>query len=405
MFDGRRRHGCAVFYRWLSGTDVDRRREQLYTCVHEIGHTLNLQHCWHESLAGPARPDALSWMNNPRGWPAGLDEFWRAFGFGFDRGELAHLRHGFRDDVIMGGPAGARPLPERDPWPRAVDEAETGLRLRVIAPRELQYGLPMTVGLALSATRTQPQAVPSVLGPRSRSVDIVIRAPGGRESVFEPLLRHCRVDEPVFLRAGDLPVRDYAFVHYGKRGFAFAEPGMYQLRARCITPEGAVVLSEPAWTEVRAPVSQADRAAETLLYGDAQGRLMSLMGSSPALAEGDDQLREFSDRHPGHPAAVVARVVRGTSAARDFKTVGPSGEVVVAPRDAPTARALLEDVFDIESLRRVASRAADESAAADAVDTALAHTRARREVPPVVDAFIRSRRHEIKAQLLQVIRG
>jgi hypothetical protein len=413
MFDGIRRNGCAIFYRWLSGTSVDRRREQLYACVHEIGHTLNLHHCWRESLVGPARPDAMSWMNNPRGWPKGADAFWRAFAFGFDVSELAHLRHGFLGDVRMGARAYALPPLERDPWPRAIDEApraideaDTGLRLRVFAPRELQYGLPMTIGLQLWATRTAPQPVPAALGPRANTVDVIIRGPDRSEFVFQPLLEHCRGDTPILLRAGDPPVRDYAFVHYGKSGFAFAKPGTYELRARCVTPNGTVVLSKPTVTDVRPPLSRGDRDAQRWLYGDEQGILMSLTGSSSAsLAGGDDKLQEFIDRQPDHPAADVARLVRGTNAAREFKTIEPDGNLKVIPRDASAARALFGDVFDVGSMRRVASVVADEPEAARAMNVTLARTGVKHNVSASVEAFIKSRRHEIKAQLFQVCRS
>ncbi len=403
-FDRRHRHGCAVFYRWLSGASAEQRRAQLYTSVHEIGHALNLGHCWRDSIVGPARPDALTWMNDPRGWRRGEPAFWQTFAFAFDAAELAHLRHGFLDDVIMGGSRHSKPAPEPDPWPRAVDDADAGLRLRIFAPRELQYGLPMTVGLELSATTMNPRPVPPVLGPRPSTVDIIVRPPGRPEFVFDPVLRHCREDAPVYLRAGDRPVRDYAFIHYGKHGFEFADPGRYVLRARFVAADGAVVLSEPTVTEVRPPLSQADNEARRWLYGHEQGMLMSLMGStSTALSKGDDRLQEFIDRHPSHPAACVARLVRGTNAARAFKTIKPDGDMEVTERDASTARALLSPVLPVEALRRIASDAADERAAERAVDAALARMGGNQQVPAAVNAFIRSRRHEIGAPLVPIL--
>jgi hypothetical protein len=153
-------------------------------------------------------------------------------------------------------------------------------------------------------------------------------------------------------------------------------------------------------------MSPGDRDAQAWLYGDEQGTLMSLAGSSAAtLAKGDDSLQEFIDRRPHHPAAAVARLVRGTNAARAFKTIEPDGNLKVVPRDAAAARALLGDVFDVGSLRRVASAAADESAAARAIDATLARTGIKRNVPASVDGFIKSRRHEIAGQLFQVCRS
>ena len=49
MFDqrGRHRQGCAVFYQRIAGTSPVQLRNQLYTCVHELGHCFNLFHSFH----------------------------------------------------------------------------------------------------------------------------------------------------------------------------------------------------------------------------------------------------------------------------------------------------------------------------------------------------------------------
>ena len=345
------------------------------------------------------RPDALTWMNYPGRYPQGRDAFWSQFRFGFDDHELAHLRHGFRDDVIMGGaPFAPPPPPEMTVgWPHAVDRGQTGLRLRVIAPREYAFGMPVTVGLQLSASKSQQ--VPYVLGPRPSTVDIVIRRPDATEYLFEPLVRHCRGDADITLRAGQT-MRDHAFLHYGKHGFAFQEPGVYELRARYETPAGDVVLSEATRTTIRRPASQAGHDAERLLYGEDQGKLLSLVGSSArSLSQGDAMLREFSARHPDHPASAAVRIVQGTNAAREFKTIEPSGRAWVGRSRPASARALLGDVLDIDRLRRAATRAPDEPAAARAAGAELERMGAERELPPAVGLFVNSRRREIAAEI------
>lgn len=108
MFDqsGLQRQGCAVFHAGIGGTTADRLRLQLYTYVHELGHCFNLLHSWQKAFATPPQPNcpaALSWMNYPWNYPGGATTFWNAFPFQFDDPELAHLRHAFRNNVIMGG--------------------------------------------------------------------------------------------------------------------------------------------------------------------------------------------------------------------------------------------------------------------------------------------------------------
>src|SRR5216684_4952405 len=110
MFDqiGLQRQGCAVFHAGIGGTTPDKLRLQLYTYVHELGHCFNLLHSWQKSFANPPgvnRPAALSYMNYPWNYPGGAAAFWNAFPFHFDDPELIHLRHAFRNNIIMGGNA------------------------------------------------------------------------------------------------------------------------------------------------------------------------------------------------------------------------------------------------------------------------------------------------------------
>ena len=103
------------------------RRLQLYTCIHELGHCFNLLHSWQKSLATPPqpnRPASPSWMNYPWRFPGGPAAFWTAFPFRFDDQELVHVRHGFRNDVIMGGnPFGTgAALEDLESWREPVED-------------------------------------------------------------------------------------------------------------------------------------------------------------------------------------------------------------------------------------------------------------------------------------------
>ncbi len=102
----RPRQGCAVFHSGIDGLEPIALREQLWTYVHELGHCFNLLHSFQKARADPTienRPYALSWMNLPLYYPGGSSEYWKNFLFQFDDEEVIHLRHGFRNDVIMGG--------------------------------------------------------------------------------------------------------------------------------------------------------------------------------------------------------------------------------------------------------------------------------------------------------------
>jgi hypothetical protein len=102
----RPRQGCVVFHYSINGSDPVSLREQIWTYVHELGHCFNLLHSHQKARSDSVienRPYALSWMNFPHYYPDGSSEYWKKFEFQFDDEEIIHLRHGFRNDVIMGG--------------------------------------------------------------------------------------------------------------------------------------------------------------------------------------------------------------------------------------------------------------------------------------------------------------
>ncbi|MDX6683731.1 MAG: hypothetical protein QOG94_3770 [Solirubrobacteraceae bacterium] len=402
MFDqrGRQRQGCALFYEGFAGTSPQRQRLQLLTAVHELAHGFNLLHSFEKSLANPplpSRPRSATWMAYPHLFPDGEAAFWARFHFQFDDPECVHLRHAFRDDAIMGGnPFTAGAAFELDVDEALVSRDDPGLRLKLSAPPALPYGVPVTVDLELSATRREGHLVPGVLGPRARNVDLTIRAPDGTDLAFEPLLRHCRVDDMVRLRAGDPPVRGSAFIHYGRNGFAFDRPGRYEIRARCSIPDGSRVVSNLVRIDVRAPATRADSAVAALAFGEQQGVLMSLVGSdAPELGQGNEALRTIIERYPNHPVASVARIVTATNAAREFKTIQLDGSVLVRPPQPQEAVAILRGAPGLEALRRAAVSTGDVAALPQLVLALMPRLPTDRTTALSLQPFVRSRIDEI----------
>lgn len=417
MFDqrGSQRQGCALFYEGMKGTSPHKRRMQLFTCVHELAHSFNLLHSFQKSLAippVPSRAGSATWMAYPDLFHGGAAMFWRKFGFEFDDQELVHLRHAFREDVIMGGnPFMAGAAFEQDANTGAVRQEDPGLRLTLSAPTALPYGVPVTIDLKLSGTTREGRRAPSVIGPRPGNVDIAIRRPNGTALVFEPLLRHCRVDDAIVLRAGDRPVRDSAFIHYGKDEFTFDRPGRYEIRARCIAPGGALVLSNIARVVVRSPVTRSDVAAAELAFGTEQGVLMSLVGSdAPELRRGNEALQTIVERYPKHPVAAVPRLVHATNAARAFKAVQIDGSVNVRESRPEEAVEILRGKPGLEALLRaavVAKRAAvivsHEAVMPQVVAELLPVVPTDRTSVRVLHPYMRSRIDEIAAVVPEVL--
>jgi hypothetical protein len=409
MFDqrGRQRQGCAVFYnamKSMGGSAAQGLRTQLFACVHEMAHAFNLLHSFQKSLAippVPSRPESATWMAYPALYPGGEEAFWAAFGFAFDDAELVHLRHAVRDDIIMGGnPFRAGAALTQEALDGDAQQEDPGLRLRLSAATHIPFGLPVTVEFTLWGTTQEGRTAPRVLGPRPGNVDVVVRGPDGRAKSFEPLLRHCRVADAVTLRAGDEPVRDSAFLHYGKDRFAFDTPGRYELIARCVTPNGATVLSNVVRIVVQPPVTRADREVAELVFDTQQGQLLSLVGSdAPSLRKGDEALQSIIERHPRHPVASVARVVRAINAAREFKVPQRDGLVRVRKPDPQEAAAILYDTPGLNALRRATAGTSDRKA----IRRTIVRQLSRMGGTAPADRYIRSRVNEIAVVMPEVL--
>jgi len=353
MFDqqGHQRQGCAVFHGGLGGTTADKLRLQLFAYVHELGHCFNLLHSWQKSLATPPgvnRPTALSWMNYPQLYPGGTAAFFAAFPFQFDAPELIHLRHGFLNNVIMGGNnfavgAGLEDLSSFNP---PLQDA-SGLKLEITAPRSFALGEPVLIDLKLHATDTRGKSAHPFLNPAAGLVQIAICKPGGKVVAYDPMIEQCVVPQPIDLVAG-APIEESVYVGYGSDGLYFDQPGMYQLRAVYHALGGVPVVSNTLQFRVRSPISVADDEVADLLLSDQAGALFYLQGSdSESLRAGRDALDMVIDKHGAHPLAAYARLVKGANLARDFKTVRvDSNTVHVRKANQPEADKLLAGLVD-----------------------------------------------------------
>lgn len=407
MFDqqGRQRQGCAVFYAGIGGTTADARRLQLYTCVHELGHCFNLLHSWQKSLATPPqpnRPASPSWMNYPWRFPGGPAAFWSAFPFRFDAQELVHIRHGFLNDVIMGGnPFGTgSALEEVESWREPVED-RSGIRLELAAPPSFAYGAPVTIEIRLTSVDERGVLVTKHIRPRNGNVEIAIAQPGGRVVEYEPLLHHCMSDEDAVVLGGEQQAyADRAFVHYGKEGFYFDRPGTYRLRARYTAPDGSVILSETLSFRVRPPATAEDAEVADLLFGDEQGTLMYLVGSDFAgLQRGNDALTRVWEEHPDHPLANVARLVQGVNAAREFKEIQADNTVRVRAADTDAAIGLLTPILDVNAVRKAAGKRKEGLERTTAVARQLRTEIAPAQGDSALEGYIVARRREIGAEL------
>jgi hypothetical protein len=353
MFDqtGLQRQGAAVFYRGIGGTTSQQKRLQLYTCVHELGHCFNLLHSWQKSLATPPKPNipsSLSWMNYPWGYPGGDVAFWNHFPFQFDPVELTHIRHGYRNNVIMGGNPFTVGSSLQDIGGLFEDNIEnnSNLDLELEAKETYLLGEPVVLETKLKTTSTKNNRVISSLHVNYGFVTIGIKKPGGEVLVYEPLADMCVVPEHKVLNKANPGVYESSYIGFGKQGFIFDQVGTYQLRGVYYHEDGSRIVSNTLKIRVKHPMSTEDNEVADLLLNEEVGYLLAFMGSdAPYLRRGNDALNLIVNKYKDHPLAVFAQFIKGVNEQRTFKTITPEKELVVREPDFAGGEAFLTEVI------------------------------------------------------------
>jgi hypothetical protein len=350
MFDqlGPQRQGCAVFHRGLGGATPSQLRLQLQTYVHELGHCFNLLHSWQKGLANPPgvdRPNSLSWMNYPWRYPLGGEAaFWASFPFAFDDGEVVHLRHAFRNNIVIGGnpfAVGAGMINPEIMGDPIVDAS--GLELAISTERpNFALGEPVVLKLSLGTRDQRGDTVNPYVHPNFQLTTIAISKPNGQVVAYEPWIDHLVGPSEQRVTPGE-PIQDSAYIGFGKGGMYFEQPGRYQIRAIYNAPNGTKVFSNVLSLRVRYPVTAQEERMADLLLGNEQGALLYLLGSdAPSLDRGREALETVLEEYDSSPLANYVRLVKGVNLARTFKTIPErGGDLQVRQPDTAEAAKLL----------------------------------------------------------------
>ena len=350
MFDSKdkQRQGCASFYQIISGSTATKLRDQLYVCVHELGHCFNLYHSFHKKYMNPPvpnRPDAKSWMNYPQNYPGGSSAFWADFPFQFDSLELIHLRHAYYNNIIMGGnDFGAGAALKIDD--NIIDDS--GLKLKLESKNSVALGEPVTTEIKLYVTDTNGKEVHKDLHPNFGFVQIAIEQPSGNVIMYHPPIEHMIEIETVILDETTPSIYESAYIGYDKEcGLLFDQAGIYKLRAIYYALDASVVLSEPISLHVQTPVNTIEEEVANLFLGDEQGMLLYLLGSdSESLINGNEAFDKVINEYSDSPLVVYAQLVKGFNASREFKNISNNQQIDVREPQYDKASQLLSAVID-----------------------------------------------------------
>jgi hypothetical protein len=364
MFDlqGLHRQGCAVFYGLvdqdeenpLGGTTADRLRFLLYAHVHELGHCFNLLHSWEKSQADPPaedRPASLSWMNYPWHHPDGEAVFWNTFPFQFDDLEVIHLRHAFRNDIILGGKNFSKgsalesTIGDIQLFDDPIED-KSGLQLRIESYKQFyDQGEPVVLDLKLSTIVKYDRLVHTSLNPKSGHVEIGILTPSRRFVKYKNLIDYLEIPETTILNDNNPAIYTSAYIGYGKDLY-FDQIGEYSIRVIYYALDGSRVYSNILSINVIPALNRTDQQVANLLQQDQVGKSFALLGVSPVLPKAnqafDTILKEYSDSN----LAVYVQFIKGITEGREFKLI-EDGKINVLKEPSPkTSIPLLEKVVE-----------------------------------------------------------
>ena len=358
--EGQERQGFAVFrkHSWFadlpagppaSQVEAAAVRKFLYTYVHEAGHAFNFLHSWDKN-----RPDALSWMNYDWKYDErnGTDSFWTNFLFRFDDEELAHIRHGNRASVIMGG----------DPWSSGGHLEAPGAMTQLLGSAQLEFCVrskeyfeflePVSIELRLRNLSPFQQVIDARLSPEFGSVALFVRHPNGKLSQYSPIFCNLGLAEERMLEPAGTAIEgadrysENVFVSFGKYGFYFDEPGQYLVRA-VYQGTGDLMIPSNTW-RLRIgnpPGHEQDRLGQDY-FSHEVGMSLYLGGSqSPLLQDGMEVLEDLAERASDSVVGAKAAEVVASSVSRSFYRLEAA---------EPTARATkLKKTHDADPERAV----------------------------------------------------
>ena len=344
------RQGCALAEEATrgreSGTLYDssdkKDRLVLETFIHEVGHSFNLPHAWQRATSADSASE--SFMNYPWGYTGGgggETAFWENFRWEFDDVELIWMRHADRNDVIFGG---------RDwignnlsAYSRAEIERPGGaLQLTVSSAEVLDFGVPVTLQLALTNTGAAPLSVVDQLQPEDGLTRVFIERPNGDIVEFvPPVLRHKAPPEPIELAPGEAAYESI-MLSFGAKGHQFADPGEYLIRVLVPCFPLGYVLARAHRLRIAAPATRASEDLAHLLTGYEASKFL-YFGGSRRYPELTGRLEEAAGRFAESDPMAVRHIqyALGRDAARRHKRVEVNkGRRVVVAEDPDLKRAI-----------------------------------------------------------------
>ena len=334
------RQGAAVFVTEIRDrvADAEEDRKIVQTTVHELGHALNLAHRF-ERVVG--RADSTSFMNYDWRFLGGnqREEYWRRFAVTFDPDELEFLHHAPRSALVPGG----ADFHTVNYWaegtggysPYAPEAPVAGFKLTLSPPASgtvFAFGQPVFLEVTLRNETGQDVNLPDeVLDPKAGFLELLVQRRTGKTrrgladaQPFIPIMQRCFDLDP--RTADTVPdggiQRNNVNLTFGSGGFAFAEPGEYDItpllsfmmRDANGDPIDRIIRGQAIRIRVAHPHDMDQERDATTLFRSDVGAWFAL-GGSDCLAKAGDALEEVRERRTralGAADPVVAAITRAS---------------------------------------------------------------------------------------------
>lgn len=302
--------------------DAWRKRMQMWTAVHEIGHGFNLAHSWQKEAGIPfpltARnePEARSFMNYPDKVSGGQEAFFSDFEYRFSERELFFMRHAPRDFVRMGGALWG----QNHGLSNTVERPEQTFRLELRPNRKRNvYAFlePANLELKLTNISSLAQNVPLDVLEEGHHVSMAVAHEGTETSRRHRPFKSACYDHQLKSIAPGQSIYGTHFVGASVGGWLIDEPGFYAIQA-AVSFGGETYVSNLLRIYVSPVASAEAHMLAPDFFDENVGRVLAFHGA-PELDRANDTLREVVERLPDAPVAQHARLGLAGPQMRKFK--------------------------------------------------------------------------------------
>ena len=147
---------------------------------------------------------------------------------------------------------------------------------------------------------------------------VIVKKRGKAARQYMPFARYCHDLQAQVVMPGEF-VTDSLFVSVGRNGWDIAEPGYYTIQI-ALHMETEDIVSEALTLRVAPPRGYDEEFIAQDFFSDDVGRILNFDGSA-ILRQGNETLREVSDRFSDRAVAFHARVALAAPLAKDYKVL------------------------------------------------------------------------------------